>query len=778
MKLIHKSILLAAAAVAVSVPAGAKSPVHLTEKNIDKVLHEMTLDEKAKMLVGYTFGRSYWGLPSDPDPDAGAIVLGAAGNTAKIERLGIPHTVLADGPAGVHISAERPGTDRTFYCTGFPIGTLIAASWDTGMAHRIGDALGSEMLDYGVDVILGPGMNLMRNPMCGRNFEYFSEDPLLSGMIAANWINGVQQHGVGTSPKHFAVNNQEGNRNFNNALVDQRALRELYLKNFEIMVRNSEPWTIMSSYNRINGEYTQESHDLLTKILRNDWGYDGIVMTDWTGTRNTQKQVTAGNDLLTPGNAEQIQQIIDGVKAGNISMADVDRNVRRILEYVVKTPRFKGAEYSEAPDLKANAAVVRSAAPEGMVLLKNDDSLLPFTSADKKKVALFGATSYNFIGGGSGSGDVNKPYVVDLVQGLQGAGFELDSVLTGVYGIYRDFVNAEAESEMGALTTNSYFPRPRVAEASMGKYTYQNAADRNDIAIVTIGRKSGEGGDRLFKDFDIYPDELEMLRGISEAFHAKGKKVVAILNVGGAIETAPVAKYCDAILLTWQPGLEAGNSVADVLTGASYPSGKLPMTWPVALADVPSTADFPDNFDWRDEMSWGRQKIDATPNLGTTHYNEGLNVGYRYFTTADAPVAYPFGFGMGYTTFGYSDPKIVRKGDKYIATVTVTNTGSRAGREAVQLYVTAPKGKLDKPVRELRAFAKTKELAPGESQTLQMTFTNYDLASFDPELHAFVTDAGTYKAHFAASANDIRHTVDFKGKAAVRKVTPALLMKK
>lgn len=757
--------------------ASAATDVKLTEKNIDKVLKEMTLDEKAKLLVGYSFGPTYWGLPSDPDPDAGAIVLGAAGNTAQIDRLGIPHTVLADGPAGVHISATRPDDSRTFYATGFPIGTLIASSWDTDMAHGIGDALGEEMRDYGIDVILGPGMNLMRNPMCGRNFEYFSEDPLLSGTIAAAWINGVQEHGVGTSPKHFAVNNQEGNRIRNNDIVDQRALRELYLRNFEYMIRNSDPWTIMSSYNKINGEYTQESHDLLTKILRDDWGWDGIVMTDWTNTRNTAKQVAAGNDLLTPGNAEQIQQIIEGVNNGTISMEDVDRNARRILQYIVKTPRFKGLTYSEQPDLGAHAAVVRKSAPEGMVLLKNTGDLLPVLPDSTRKVALFGATSYDFIGGGSGSGDVNKPYVVDLLQGLEQAGFQLDSALVDVYRKYCTFSHAEAECEMGALTDNSYFPRPRVAEPSLGRYAYENSAFNNDIAFVTIGRKSGEGGDRLFKDFDIYPDEIEMLKGISKAFHDQGKKVVAILNVGGVIETAPIQEYCDAILLTWQPGLEAGNSVADVITGKTYPSGKLPMTWPVKLTDVPSTANFPDNFDWRDDFVMTPEQVDATPNLGTTNYEEGLDVGYRYFSSKNVPVSYPFGFGQSYTTFEYSQPAITRKGDKYVATVNVTNTGTRPGREVVQLYVTAPESNLEKPAMELRAYGKTRELAPGESQTLQLTFTNYDLASFDPDKQAFVTDPGTYKAHFAASAADIRHSVDFTAKAATHKVTPALLMK-
>ena len=707
--------------------------IKLSKNNIDKVIKEMTVEEKANMLVGYSFGKSYWGIPTNPDPDAGAIVLGAAGNTAKIDRLGIPHTVLADGPAGLHISGERPGDPNKYYCSGFPIGTLLSATWDVDLVNNIGEIFGKEIKEYGVDVILGPGMNLMRNPLCGRNFEYYSEDPYLSGLIAAAVINGIQSNGVGVSPKHFAVNNQEGNRNFNNAILSQRVLRELYLKGFEIMVKKSNPWTIMSSYNYINGEYTQESYDLLTTILRDEWGFKNIVLTDWTNTRNTAAQVHAGNDLLTPGNAEQIAQIIEGVNNGTIAIADVDRNLKRILEYVVKTPRFQGYEYSNNPDLEAHAAIIRKSAPDGMVLLKNDENILPLDGS-KKRVALLGHTSYNLYAGGTGSGNVNKPYVIDLVEGLNNAGFIIDDTLNTVYSKYREFAHHAAESEMGELTNNSYFPRARIKEPQLNDYTYHHAAERNEFAIVTVGRSSGEGSDRSFEDFNINPDELDMLRQTYEAFHQRGKKVIVILNVGGTIETAPIQQYADAILLAWQPGLEAGNSIADVLTGNANPSGKLPMTWPIALADHPSTKNFPNGFTWREEMFMSPEEICKLPNLGETRYEEGMNVGYRYFQTENKEVSYPFGYGMSYTEFDYSDAKVQRKGNKYIATVTVTNTGNYPGKEAIQLYITAPEGKLVKPVYELKAFGKTKELQPGESQKVVMEFTNYDLASYDESI--------------------------------------------
>ena len=765
-----KTIQLIMAAMMIA--GGASAQVKLTPKNIDRVVKEMTIEEKATLLVGYSFGNTYFGLPTNPDPNAGAIVLGAAGNTAQIKRLGIPHTVLADGPAGLHISEKRPNDPNTYYCTGFPIGTLLAATWNTPLVERVGQAMGNEVLEYGCDVILGPGMNLMRSPLCGRNFEYYSEDPFLTGYIAAAMINGVQSQGVGVSAKHFAANNQESNRLYNNSVVSPRPLRELYLKGFEIAVRKSQPWTIMSSYNYLNGPWTQENKELLTTILRDEWGFKGIVMTDWTGTRHTDRQVAAGNDLLTPGNAEQIQDIIKGAKDGSIKMEDIDRNVRRILEYVVKTPRFRGYEYSNKPDIKAHAALTRETAPEGMVLLKNetagDARVLPLAD-NVKRVALFGITSYMFYAGGTGSGDVNKPYVIDLQQGLKNAGLRTDDTLTTVYTKYKDYGMAELEAEMGPLADNKFFPRPRLKEPQLGDLVYAFAAKNNDIAIVTVGRSSGEGGDRLFSDFNVNRDEQEMLRAVSEAFHREGKKVVVILNVGGAVETASWSDFADAILLAWQPGMEGGNSVADVLTGKAYPSGKLPVTFPCSLDDVPSTKNFPKDYTFWDDFKLTKEEKAKVPFINETPYEEGLDVGYRYFQTKNVAVSYPFGFGLSYTDFEYSAPKVAKKGNGYVASVTVKNVGQRVGKETVELFIAAPKGKLEKPAFELRAFAKTRELKPGESQRVEMTFSNYDLASFDEAQSAWVTDGGTYEARFSASADDCRAKTTFKGKAATVK---------
>ena len=742
----------------------AQQAPQLRADNIDEVLKAMTLEEKAKLLVG---GANHFFSANAVVGSEAHLVAGAAGTSPEIPRLGIPATVLTDGPAGVRIDPTRKGDTQTYYATAFPIGTCLASTWNTELVERVGQAMGNEALEYGCDVILGPGMNIMRSPLCGRNFEYYSEDPFVTGLIGAAMINGIQSQGIGVSAKHFAGNNQETNRLHNTSVVDQRTLREIYLKGFEIAVRKSQPWTIMSSYNFLNGPWTQENKELLTTILRDEWGFKGIVMTDWTDTRHTDRQVAAGNDLLTPGNAEQIQDIIKGAKDGTIKMEDIDRNVRRILEYVVKTPHFKGYKYSNKPDIQAHAKLTREAAPEGMVLLKNENKTLPLASG--KKTALFGITSYNLYVGGTGSGDVNKPYVIDLVKGLENAGFVINDTLRGVYQKYKEFAMLEAEAEMGYLSTNSFFPRPRVKEPQLGKNTYMFAAQNNDLAIVTVGRSSGEFGDRTFKDFDINEDEEAMLKNTYEAFHQQGKPVVVILNVGGAVNTEDVKPFADAILLAWQPGMEAGNSIADVLTGKANPSGKLTVTFPCDIEDVPANKNFPRDITFWDEFKMNDEMKKATPNVAETRYEEGLNVGYRYYQTEGKSVSYPFGYGLSYTTFEYSKPKVSKKGKEYVAAITVKNTGSVAGKEAVQLYITAPKSKLHKPAIELKAFGKTRELKPGESQQLLLTFSGYDLASYDTDQQAWVTDGGEYTAKFAASAEDIRQTVTFKAKAEIVK---------
>ncbi|MGN1220324.1 MAG: glycoside hydrolase family 3 N-terminal domain-containing protein [Candidatus Cryptobacteroides sp.] len=731
----------------------------LTADNIDEIIKAMTLEEKVTLLVGGSRAITINGVPTGTTN----LVPGAAGVTRAVPRLGIPQTVLADGPAGVRINPKREGDPETYYATAFPVGTALATSWNLDLVNEVTTAMGQEVLEFGVDVLLAPGMNIHRNVLCGRNFEYFSEDPFLSGKMAAAYVKGIQSNGVGTSVKHYATNNQETNRHENDSRVSQRALREIYLKNFEIAIKESNPWTVMSSYNVLNGEYTQQSYDLLTTVLREEWGWDGIVMTDWGNKLGTVKSVKAGNDVMEPGAQNEMERIIDGVKNGEITQEELDRNVRNMLEYIVKTPRFKGYKYSNKPDTDAHAALVRKAGAEGMVLLKNN-GVLPLKGDEK--VGLWGVTSYDFIAGGTGSGNVNKKYIRNVQEGLEGNGMNVDPVPTSWYKKYIAFT----EETMANNSQGVFWGKPVLPEAELSLNFVKKVEASTDVAILTIGRNAGEGGDRKDGqgDFRLTDVESENLQRICDIYHKAGKKVVVVLNIGGVIETASWKHMPDAILLAWQPGMEGGASVADVLLGKVNPSGKLATTFPMNYLDSPSSLNFP--YDYTAATpSRGFNRGPAAPraNVDYTLYEEGIYVGYRYFTTAGVEVSYPFGYGLSYTTFSYSKPAVKATADGFTATITVTNTGKVAGKEAVQLYVTAPAGGLDKPALELKAFAKTKELAPGESQTLTMNVCNYGLASFNEANSAWETAAGTYQIHFAASVTDIRATGQYKLKNAL-----------
>lgn len=732
----------------------------LTSGNIDEVLGAMTLEEKAQLLVGGG---------NDSFVGSGAmlgrqkkLVAGAAGTTVEIKRLDIPATVVADGPAGVHIDAQREGDPNSYAATGFPVGTCLASTWNTELVRQVGEAIGNETLEYGCDVILGPGMNLHRNPLCGRNFEYYSEDPLVTGMIGTAVTLGIQSQGVGVSAKHFAVNSQESDRTKVDERLSQRALRELYLRGFERVVREADPWTLMSSYNVINGEYAQGCHGLLTSILRDEWGFKGIVMTDWIGKREklpTETEVQAGNDLMMPGYADQVKDIVDAVKAGRLSMSDVDRNARKMLEYIVKTPRFKGYQFSNKPDLKAHALVTRQSSTEGMVLLKNN-GVLPIRNL--KTVALFGVNSYDFMSGGLGSGCVNVPYVIDMVQGLKNIGVSTTPLLTEIYQNYVKYAKAKLKADKNPLMWFLDQGQPKLDEIDITTRCVEHEAKEADAAIITIGRQAGEGMDRQIEgEFNLTMQEKAMIERVSNIFRPEGKPVIVIINSGSVMETASWRDRVDAILCAWQPGMEGGNSVADVLTGKANPSGKLTMTWPIAATDHPSTKNFPqemDMYSFQNLLGWGS----AIPGSDFTNHEEDIYVGYRYFDTFKREVAYPFGFGLSYTTFAFSKPSVRTDGNQVTVSITVKNTGEVAGKEVAQVYVTAPQGRLTKPAQELKAFAKTRELQPGESQTLTMQIPVRDLASFDEANSQWLTEAGTYAFRIGASSRDIRATATAK----------------
>ena len=761
-------LFLAVAGLLASCAATDKAPVQKT-LNQEEVMSKMSLEDKAHFVIGVGMA----GFSGD-DAVIGAtksLVPGAAGTTYPLDSLGIPAVVLADGPAGLRIDATREGDSATYYCTHFPIGTLLASTWNTQLVEEVGQAIGEEVKEYGADVLLAPALNIMRNPLCGRNFEYYSEDPVIAGKTASAYITGVQKNDVGTSIKHFAANNQETNRMNTDAHISQRALREIYLKGFEIAIKESKPWTVMTSYNYINGVYSSESKDLVTTILRDEWGYEGTVMTDWFGGKDGAKQMWAGNDMLQPGKKEQFDSIVAGVKSGKLDEADLDRNVQRILNLVEKSPRFQGYQYSNKPDLVAHAAVTRQSAAEGMVLMKNSEAL-PFKE-NIKNVALYGCTSYDFIAGGTGSGNVNHAYVVSLLDGLKNGGYIVSEEMKTAYEQYianakeaqKKAIEEMAKKDKQAAMLASFMPGNLPAEKQFSTDELTAQANVADVAIITIGRISGEFLDRKAADFNLNASERLLIQQVCDVYHKAGKQVVVLLNIGGVIETASWKDLPDAILCAWQAGQEGGNSVVDVLSGKQSPSGKFTMTWPVNFTDAYSSRNFPIDEDPKIDMLNQGQKGNVR-NVDYTDYEEDIYVGYRYFDSFDVPVSYPFGFGLSYTTFEYSDAKIAEKGEAYEVTVTVKNTGAREGKEVVELYISAPDNKAaNKPAKELKAFAKTKNLKPGESETIKMEVKAADLASFDEAASAWVVAEGEYQFLVAASAQDIKATLTANAKA-------------
>jgi beta-glucosidase len=732
----------------------------LGKNSVSEIVAAMTLEEKVSMVVGcglYMPGINFPGT-NNAEPTAGQKkVPGCTGATTAIPRLGIPALAMNDGAAGLGII--NTGFNRIYYATAWPVGTLLASSWDTALVKMVGKALGKEGKEYGLDIVLGPGLNIHRNPLCGRNFEYYSEDPVVSGYIAAAMINGVQSNGVGVATKHFAANNQETNRGSVNVIVSERAMREIYLKGFEILVKKAKPWTIMSSYNLINGTYTSESYDLITRILRNEWGFKGIVMTYWYGGKDAVAQMKAGNNLLMPGTTDQSKQIIEGVKNGQLSEKVLDENVAGILTMILKTAAYKGYKYSDQPDLVKDAKLSGDVAAQCMVLLKNNENALPIAK-ENRRIAVFGNNSYELIAGGTGSGDVNRMYTVPLVEGLFKAGYIVDPDILTLYKTYMSEMKSKQPVKNGLMSLFS--PSVPIPEYSADPEMIKKSALTNDRAVITVGRNSGEGFDRKLEgDYYLTDTEKQLIKNVSDAFHAQSKKVVVVLNIAGVIDVMQFRDNADAILLAWQPGLEGGNAMADVISGRVNPSGKLATTFPASYQDVPSAKNFPGK-EFPEKAYKGMMGMKAIP--GEVTYEEGIYVGYRYYSTFGVKTAYEFGFGLSYTDFKYSDLKLSspKFESNLTATITVTNTGKVPGKEVVQLYVTAPEKKIDKPAIELKAFAKTGLLRPGESQTLTFKLTADDLASFDTKSASWVADAGKYIVKIGSSSSDIKQSATFE----------------
>ena len=567
----------------------------------ERVIAAMTLEEKVSLLVGTCkdwnlvpeaapatrhrapVPEGYWDTYQGNTATMRGKVSGAAGVSYAIPRLGIPSIVLADGPVGLRIDSV---------CTAFPSTALLAATRDTDLVYRVGQAIGEEMRYYGVDILLAPGINIMRNPLCGRNYEYMSSDPEVAGQMASAYVRGVQSVGVGACVKHFAANNQETYRNGIDVQVSDEVLRKRYLKPFEMVVRNAQPWTIMSAYNKINGVYASENTYLLSDILRGEWNFDGFVMTDWWAEEDPIRMQLAGNDMLMPGTQEQIDTLIAAVRDRRLDEAVLDRNLRNVLRVIRRCPSFvyqgqtNPYKRNLSDILSSHAQLAREAAAKGMVLLKNNNGL-PL-SQQTPSIALLGKGSYDTYIGGTGSGAVTKAYKVMLNEALAEQGFTLDTMPMQRYLSHIRYSRSVQPNE------SAWF-MPYVSELKWTKEELKRMAKNNDICVITLQRMAGEGGDRHLAEGDYYLTSVErnMVMDAAEAFHAKGKPVVLVLNMGSGIELTDIVPYVDAILMAWLPGQEAGHAIADVLTGKVSPCGKLPMPFYERYEDVPGAANFP-----------------------------------------------------------------------------------------------------------------------------------------------------------------------------------------
>ena len=649
-------------------------------QNTELLLKELTLEEKCALLSGAeTF------------------------KTRGMPKHGIPQIWLSDGPHGLRKQAgesDHLGLNPSVPATCFPTASAVANSWDAALGEEIGAALGEEAAAQEVSVVLGPGLNMKRNPLCGRSFEYFSEDPYLAGKLAAGYIRGIQSKGVAACPKHFAVNSQETRRMASDSIVDERTLREIYLTGFEIAVKEGHPRSIMSSYNLVNGTYANENKHLLMDILRGEWGFDGAVITDWGGSNDHALGVKNGSTLEMPvPGGDSVRELLTAVESGKISESDIDARLSELLPLVFDTKAALDAAPREF-DAAAHHALARRAAEESLVLLKNEGSLLPLATGTK--VAVIGDFAKNPRYQGAGSSMVNSTQVDVLLDKL-------------------------IDSELNVIGYQQGFDRHGKPDAALQKSACE-LATQADTVILCMGLDEiaeSEGLDR--SNLRLAQNQVDLLQAVA----AVNPKIVVVLYSGSVVET-PWLDNCQALLYAALGGQAGAGAVADALTGKVNPCGKLAETWPLAYADIPSAADFAT-----------RRK--------TVEYREGLYIGYRYFTTAEKAVRFPFGYGMSYTTFAYSDMAADEQG----VSLTVTNTGSVAGTEIVQLYVAKKNSELFRPVRELKGFARV-TLAPGEKQRITITLDDKAFRFWNVKANRWEIEGGEYELLVGASVEDIR----------------------
>ena len=670
------------------------------------LIKQMTLEEKANFCSGY----DYW-------------------HTAGLERLGIPVVMWTDGPHGIRKRSEKKDKDQQMSLKGvpaicFPTAVTTACSWDPDLIYEMGVLLGEECLKEQVSVLLGPGTNIKRSPLCGRNFEYFSEDPFLAGEIAAAFVRGVQSKGVGTSLKHFAGNNQETRRMTCDSIIDERALREIYLTSFEKTVKQANPWTIMCAYNRLNGTYCAENKWLLTDVLRDEWGYDGMIVTDWGAENDRVAGLLAGQELEMPtSNGEGNRQIVEAVKAGIIPEEFLDKMVDNILSVIMRSKDVLG-EYTY--DAKAHHAKAREIAAQCMVLLKNEDSILPLPKyAD---IAVIGEMAKKPRFQGAGSSIVNA--------------IEIDCAYDAIIEKGADVTYAPGYStDKKCKTTDEEF----IAQAV-------EAASNNDAVVLFIGLTEefeSEGFDRTH--IGIPPLHSKLVDAVTEV----NKNVIVVLS-GGAVIEMPWINKVKAVVNSYLGGETSGSATADILFGDVNPSGKLAETYPLSLSDNPSYNYFPGH-------------------ISTVEYRESVYVGYRYYDTAKKDVLFPFGFGLSYTTFEYSNLKLsadsIKDTDTLTVTFTVKNTGEVDGAEVAQLYVSDKESTIYRPAQELRGFKKV-FLKAGEEKEISIELSKRAFAYYNVNIHDWHVETGAFDIKVGSSSRDIRLTAQVNVESTVEAVIP------
>lgn len=650
--------------------------------NLETYMDALTLEEKAALLQGW----STW-------------------TTRNIDRLHIPAMFMSDGPHGLRKQAESGdhlGLGTSLPATCFPTAATMANSWDPGLGEKLGEALGEEAVSMGVGVVLGPGLNMKRSPLCGRSFEYFSEDPYLAGKMAAGYIRGIQKSGISACPKHFAVNSQETLRMHSDSVVDERTLRELYLTGFEIAVREGKPHAIMSSYNRINGTYANENPHLLKEILREDWGFDGMVVTDWGGDNDHAAGVQAGSNLVMPGpGAALANSLVEDVQAGRVSEEDLNARVRELLPVILSATEA----VRKAPktfDIDAHHTLARRCAAESLVLLEND-GILPLNR--KASVVLIG----DFAGvpryQGAGSSLVNPTRVSSLKEVMTQSGVNLMGYTQG-------------------FSRGNPAPQPDMIREGV------SLAKLADVVLLCVGLDEIAESEGLDRDtMTLTQGQIELMEAVCQA----NENVVLVLS-GGSPFVIPDSCHCRAIIHGYLGGQAGAEAMEDALYGRINPCGKLNESWPLALEDTPVFGRFP-----------GREK--------TAEYRESLYIGYRYYETKQVPVRYPFGYGLSYTTFAYSDLRVTQDA----VTFTLTNTGDRDGAEIAQVYVSCPEGKVFRPVRELKGFAKI-YLKAGESRQVSISLDDKAFRYFNVKTNRYEVEGGVYKVSVAASVQDIKLT--------------------